>query len=399
MCEQHPSFSSRPGHEHAAPEIVEMQRRWPHVQTVLHEVVARLYDVRIRPSDDPLPGELSHVVRARIVNGLVEAIVRDSPEGLRKNVAEQMAARIAEYVLWSRLTSFPVVHELVTLAAWWGSNLPHETFQDLRDIGLHYVVNGRVLPVQQVWDELLSAPLVYMGHCACRSSGMCRDLKDQDGNVFTYTSDNQNRQLLERVLRRYYRLKDRHGGVVPDTDAKFIDLFERLAAYKRARSTEYRLETLLRRTWPSWEFLPVLEKYTQTWVRSLKTNRKAHLLHPELAHEMATVLYASRGAVFSSMKCLGQPYSICTCPTPETGGGCVLTNWYYSGMSNSSLLPNENGHGRRRNHHGEPAPCNVFPLRAKRECIGCGCAHSARVPRSFAGVIRQADSSRKDRGL
>lgn len=396
MCLDHGHAHSPCDCQPAAPP--EMEDRWPQVQAVLHELAVRLHDVRFRPSEKPLPPELDHVVRARIVQGLAEAIFADAGPGLRRSVARRMAGRIAEAVLWSRVTSFPVVHELVTLAAWWGSNLPHETFRVLRDLGLQYVVNGRVLPVDQVYDEILSAPLVYIGHCACRSSGMCRDLEDARGRVRVRCTPEEGRLLLDRAVDRYLELKARHGGV-PVTDEKYVDLFERLSAYRRAGSTEYRIETLLRRTWPAWEILPVLDRYTQTWVRSLTANRKAHLLHPEIALELASVFYLGRGAVFTSMKCLGQPYSICTCPSPEDGGGCVLTNWYYHGMSNASLVPASAGYGRRQDASGGTAPCNVFALRASRECLGCGCRHGEDAPRGVATILAGADAVRRAHGL
>jgi hypothetical protein len=91
------------------------------------------------------------------------------------------------------------------------------------------------------------------------------------------------------------------------------------------------------------------------------------------------------------MKLFDTPYTICSCPTPETGGGCTLTNWYYWGLSNSSLMPNEEFNGRRTDESGKTLACKYFPIRSKRECLGCGCDHDRDDSRNIDFILKQAD--------
>ena len=83
----------------------------------------------------------------------------------------------------------------------------------------------------------------------------------------------------------------------------------------------------------------------------------------------------------------------CSCPTPEAGGGCTLTNWYYFGLSNSSLMPNEEFYGRRKDDAGNILPCKYFLTRSKRECLGCGCDHRCDDSRNIDFILKQADQA------
>jgi len=91
------------------------------------------------------------------------------------------------------------------------------------------------------------------------------------------------------------------------------------------------------------------------------------------------------------MKLFDTPYTICSCPTPEAGGGCTLTNWYYGEDSETSLLPNETHYGRKLDQSGSLLPCQEFPLRHRRNCLGCGCKHDESHPRGFDLILSQAD--------
>jgi hypothetical protein len=285
-----------------------------------------------------------------------------------------------------------VVHELIILAPWWLANMPGEVFTRLRDIGLQYVLNGAVKPVQVVWRELLDAPLVFMGHCTCRTARVSDDLYGADRRVFLRVDGTDARVLLDRFTDRFEALRNRHGDAIPDCDPAFVELSLALAQARRDGAPEYRLQTLLERTHPFWEFLPLLDAYTPSWIRSLHANRKARLLHKELAFELATALYVGKGVVFSTMRLFDQPYCICSCPTPENGGGCVLTNWYYAAGSDASLLPSDEAHGRRRDEHGTVLPCNQFPGRGARACLGCGCDHAHADPHGLRTLLAEADA-------
>ncbi len=371
-------------------EQKELDRRWPIALRELAALARRVRDIS-RGNPELLHQKLVDVEKKRLSESILKAILTDEQPELKRSVARRMANKMGEYLLWRRETSVPVIHELVVLLPWWISHLPGDVVPRIRDIGLNYVLNGRVVPLQTVWSDILSADPVYLGHCACRSAGIVDDLR-QDGKIYNRVSEETGRQLLDRFVGRYKELKEKFG-TLPDTDAVFTDLCEDLLRLKASDDAGYQLETLFERTYPHWEILPVHEKYTPAWVRSLHRNRKAHLIHKELVFELATIFYLARGTLFSSMKLFDTPYTICSCPTPENGGGCTLTNWYYFGGSNASLLPNEEVFGRRRDDEARLLPCKHFPVRARKECLGCGCQHEMDSLRSPEFILRQADAA------
>ncbi|MEW5734070.1 MAG: hypothetical protein AB1921_04400 [Thermodesulfobacteriota bacterium] len=325
--------------------------------------------------------------KSRIVKKLLTAALMEDRPGLKRPVAARMASRIGEYMLWWRPTSLPFVHELGTLSAWWANKMGKEAIYGIRDIACDYIINGRIVPIQNVWKDILNSPVMFIGHCVCRSSGLANDLYGKDGQVVTLSCDEDNQILLGRLMDRYDSLV-RTYGYLPDTDDKYVEFFRKLA---RMRNSGLRLENFLELTYPSWEFLPVVPGYTQSWIRGMHANRKAHQIHKLLAFEIANIFYVSRGTMFTSMKCVDTPYTICSCPTPDLGGGCALSNWYYYGHSNTSILPNESCFGRRRDEDGNLMPCNIFPERGVRECMGCGCKHGDTDPRGIETVLNQAD--------
>jgi hypothetical protein len=369
---------------------VEMEEKWPRIVRELSGLVSHLKDMRLKPNEKPLPQELSHVEKNRLLISLVQAALAGGDKKLKGNVIRRVADRIGDYFLWNRTASFPVIHELITLLAWRGEKIPVEAMNVIRDLAMEFTIRGQVVPVQNVWMQLLDSPVTYMGHCVCRSSGLVYDLTEKGGRVFMLTTPEQSRLLLDRLMARHDSLVKKYG-VLPQTDEKFIKLFAKLNELKKSGSELYRLETLLRRTYGTWEFLPVLDSYTQSWIRGLQKNRKAFMLHKALAVEMANIFYLSHGCIFTSMKCVDTPYTICSCPSPDTGGGCALTNWHYYGMSGAAIAPNKDISGRRTDEAGSILPCNLFPERAGRECLGCGCKHAAKAPRSMETVLSQAD--------
>ncbi len=371
------------------PEQDEMARRWPVALREITALIDRIKDIR-RANPEALHENLSEVKKKRLTQGLMDAMLQDKPQGLKRSVARRMADKIGNYLLWRRESSVPVIHELIVLFPWWISHMPGEVISKIRDIGLNYVLNGQVVPVQMAWQDILQADPVYIGHCACRSAGVVDDLYHHN-QVFNLLSEADSRRVLDRFVDRYEMLIASHGGL-PDTDFRYVTLCRDLADLRRAGSPDYRLETLLERTYPDWEILPVHEKYTPVWIRSMHKNHKAHLMNKQLVFELATIFYLSRGTIFSSMKLFDSPYTICSCPTPEVGGGCTLTNWYYYGGSNTSLLPNDAFYGRRRDAKGGILPCRHFPIRARRECLGCGCNH-AEPSRDVGAVLAQADEA------
>ncbi len=396
MCMEHDHHGGHGPSDKNLP--VAMQEKWPDVLREIAHMVAHIKDVRLRANPEPLPPELDHVKRNPVILNMLKAALMEDKPGLKRPVAQRMASKIGDYFLWNRATSMPVIHELGTLSAWWVDHMPLDVIHTVRDVALDLVLNGTVMPVQEVWEDIMDSELMYIGHCVCRSSGIANDLKDASGEVFTLTTPRESHQLLNRLMNRYDALIREHGSL-PDTHSQYADLFATLKYYKETKSPMYRLETLLERTWPAWEFLPVLPKFTQAWIRGMHKNRKTHQIHKTLAFEMANIFYLARGSMFTSMKIIDTPYTICTCPTPETGGGCTLTNWYYYGQSNTSLIPGNKAFGRRENKKGETLHCNQFPARGSRECVGCGCKHASKAPRSVGTVLRQADQTLTQYGV
>ena len=372
-------------------EDLAMRRRLPRVSAQLSALVERIRDIRLRANPESLPEVLAPVTRSALRRGLIEALQETAPDAVHAPVARRIARKIGEYLLWRREPTIPVIHELLVLAPWWLANIPGEVFAQLREIGLGYILNGAVQPIQTVWRELLDAPLVFMGHCTCRSARVSEDLHGDRGEVYLTVGESDQRLLLDRFVDRFAFLLARHGEAIPDCDPAFLAIGHELLEARRTTPAAYRLDSLLTRTYPFWEFLPVIEPYTPSWIRSLHANHKARLLHKELAFELATILYLGKGVVFSTMRFFDQPYCICSCPSPENGGGCVLTNWHYGSGSDASLLPNDAEHGRRRAATGEVLPCNRFPIRSGRACIGCGCLHEHPDPRGIRTVLDEAE--------
>jgi hypothetical protein len=263
------------------------------------------------------------------------------------------------------------------------------SFRQFADMVSRELLNGIVLSLQQVREEVLTSDeLLFIGHCACRGSGIAHDL-EQQGRVFTLLPPGDNRLLLDRLLDAY----ERRGDIAKrGTGARLLRILDRLARLRAAGSDAYCMESLLRWTYPHWELLPVRKGYTTRWVRSMQNNGKAYPVDPVLALELVNIWYFSRGAVFNSMKCAGAQYTICSCPTPENEGGCVLTNWYYYGGMNHSLEPSRDYHGVRVDDQGTPLPCRYFPVRARRPCIGCGCIHSIAKPRDIHASLAESDA-------
>lgn len=398
MCDHPPHTHGADGRDangYESLEAEEIRRRWPIAFRELKSLLDRMKDLQ-GANTGRLHKHLSKIEKKHLREALMAAILTDDKPELKRSVARKMADKIGDYLLWRRESSIPVIHELIVLLPWWISHLPGDIVPKIRDIGLQYILNGRVLPVQRVWQEVLSADPVYLGHCACRSAGVVDDLY-KDGRVFQMVSEAEGRRLLDRFVDRYCRLKEQYGRV-PDTDPKYIELCEGLLSLRTKRSSHYRLEKLIADTYPDWEILPVYGGYTPSWIRSLHRNHKAHLIHRELVFELSTIFYLSRGTIFSSMKLFDTPYTICSCPTPELGGGCTLTNWYYFGGSNTSLMPNTEGFGRRQDDTGNILPCRYFPVRSRRECVGCGCAHDRENPRDIDTVLALADAAYRTRG-
>jgi len=366
-----------------------LERRMMHMRRYARQLVeaSRTLD---RPGRWQAPAGTDAPPRENPFWAVAEEIARDSKPELKRGVLRRMMDKAGRHYMWNNLSSLPVFHELSVLGPWFAVRYtPTETFRQFADFLFKELFNGIVVSLQRAREEVLASREVYFAHCACRSAGVVDDL-ERDGEVFTLLGEAQNRRLLDRILDRYASLD--HDRLRRTTDTKFRNMFDDLARLRDEGSPEYSAQTLLRRTYPDWELIPIHDDYTSRWARSMNNNHKAHPIDRELAAEMLNLFFFSRGAVFNSMKAVDSPYCICVCPSPETDGGCVLTNWYYFGRLNHSMLPADDHHGRRRDDRGQIQPCRYFPVRNRRECIGCGCLHTEDRPRGLDAALAEADA-------
>ena len=372
-----------------------IDRRIRNAKRYVRRLVAAARSLRVPGEVAPLPGG-DAPSRETMARAIVRDLVRDGRPELKRSVSRRMSDSIGRYYLWSNLSSLPVYHELTVLAPWAVARSRVPSFERLVDYLSREFLNGIVLHIDQVREQVLSSREVFLAHCACRSSGVANDL-EQDGRVFSMVGEAEQRRLLDRLMDRYQALgPDR---IAAATGPRMRGVLDGLAAARRNGSSQYRLDVFLRATWPDWEILPVLKGYTTRWIRSLRNNRKCQPVDRELVFEMLNIWYYGRGAIFNSMKTVDTPYTICTCPTPENEGGCVLTNWYYYGGLNHSLVAAENPGARLRDTAGRVLPCRYFPVRARRPCLGCGCDHTAANPRDLDAGLRGADAIAERFGL
>ena len=365
-----------------------LRRRLEHMRRYAHQLREASGTLQRPQALAPSPGT-DTPDRENPFRALASEVRRDSKPDLKRSVLRRMMDKAGRHYMWNNLSSLPVFHEMTVLGPWMAVRYtPTQTFHDLADFLFRELFNGVVISLQRAREDVLASEEVYLAHCACRSAGVVDDL-EQGGEVFSLLGDRSNRLLLDRLVDRYQSLGE--DRLRQTTDARYRELFARLVRMRDAGSPEYHVRSFLRWTYPDWELIPIHDRYTSRWARSMRNNRKAHPIDPELAAEMLNIFFFSRGAVFNSMKAVDSPYCICVCPSPETDGGCVLTNWYYYGRLNHSMLPADDHHGRRRDEHGSVLPCRYFPVRNRRECIGCGCLHDEERPRDLEAALAEAD--------
>lgn len=363
----------------------ELEQRLRRLHRQVRRLGTELRRVERPASHPPAPG--SDAPREEtLLRAIAEGIRAASRPELKTRVLDRFLDTLGRHYLWRNLSSLPGWHELTVLGPWHGGNLLqggplHEAMDRL----VGQILFGLVIPLDRVRRDLLSSRAVYLGHCACRSAGVV-----DDRSAPLLLPPAEQRLLLDRILDRYRALgPDR---IRRTTDPRYRALFEELDGARRRGSAACRLDVLLDRTWPDWEILPVLPGYTTRWLRSMRNNRKAHRLDRELAFELAGIQFHARGIVFNSMIAVDTPYTICACPGPEADGGCVLTNWYYHGRVNRALVPAEGAHGRRRDAEGQLLGCRWFPVRHRRQCLGCGCFHDTDTPRDLHRSLAEADA-------
>jgi hypothetical protein len=317
---------------------------------------------------------------------VLDALLRVPGTGrLKPGVLRRTAEKLARGILESRISSkdpvhfgaLDLIHRLNEVDDRWAREI-------LLAVG-RYALRGRVIPVQRLHEVLDEAREAYLARCPCRASGRVKEEEatggaggsaagtrrtpGRAGDAGSGTDDAGD--LLAPVLRAWSE-----PAVRSATGPKLAAALDGAERARRKGPARNALDGLWRATWPYWEVLVEHPGYDDAWLRGLTKNAKVWRIHRRLLHPWVDLIYADRGVVFTHMEAAGLPYAICSCPGPETDGGCMLTNWHYFSDNDEILLPNETaGHGRRRDAAGRLLPCRKHEARKGRPCLGCGCDH------------------------
>jgi len=301
---------------------------------------------------------------------VLDALLRSGGRGVKPGVLHRTAQKIAAAILRNRLSSTDPLH-FGTLDLIYGLDRRDGAFSAEAVLALgRYVLRGRVIPIQRLHGLLDEARAIYLARCPCRASGRVRDRPD--GACGAAGEDAaRNDRLLEGILGAWERPAVRRAA-----SPRLAAAIDRVRGARQAHRSDGTLEALFAATWPFWEVLLEHPGFDRCWLEGLAKNRKVWALPAALAHPWVEALYHGRGVVFTHMEAAGLPYAICSCPGPETDGGCMLTNWHYASGNDEILLPNEaEAFGRRRDAAGRVLACRKHPERAERPCLGCGCDH------------------------
>ena len=332
--------------------------------------------------ESPPGGKPARPARGRLDPGRLHVRVLDAllrvPEtaGVKPGILRRTAQRVAAAILRSPISSTDPVH-FRTLDLLYRLETSDEPLAGEAVLAVgRYLIRGRVVPPQDVQRALGEARRVYLARCPCRASGRVRDRELRPAG----RGDPE--ALLAAVLEAAARPDVRH-----DTASRLLALLDETAEARAAGRPDGTLAGLFDRTWPMWEILLDHPDFDRAWLQGLAHNRKVWHVALPLARAWVDALALGRGVVFTHMEAAGLPYAVCSCPGPETDGGCMLTNWYYAGGDDEILRPNETTEAaRRRDAEGRVLPCREHPERAGRPCLGCGCDHAE----------REALASRKD---
>jgi hypothetical protein len=321
-------------------------------------------------SDGSDRAALARWVRARAL-----AHLQAAHAGVKPSVLRRAAAAVGRAILASPLTCWDPVHRGGVRAAMAAEAALRERLGPLVDLACQQLFHGHVLPVQRVEALIGEAEAAALARCACRFAEVVSDLERPDGTVALTADDGVVARCLADVLAAWEAVRARPPGE-RGTAAPLQAAFERARQAAGGRAPREVLGGLLRDTWPRWEILLAHADLTPEWRENLRRQGKAWPVDRGLLQAFARALYHGRGAVFTWMEAVDAPYAICTCPGPEADGGCSLLHWYYAAGLDGALFPNEtDGFGQARGADGAVLPCQRFPERAGRPCLGCGCEH------------------------
>lgn len=314
----------------------------------------------------------SQALREAILNELLK---HRNPK-LKLSIAHRVAEKLSVAILKMRLSAWDPVHIGTMKAVTWFENLTGPVAQAVLNKICDEVFYGEVVPIQRTKIYVRQARSVYLSKCVCRFSGRTNDLYSDKENQVVYSIVENDRKdyHLERLKETYLQIKAREEQDLIDPEMRRI--LDATVLAKEPNSEKHYLDLLWEMTWPWWEINLVHEKFTEAWKDTMGLNHKNRQMHKELLEVWIDAIYETRGQIFSTMKVVTTPYTICCCPGPENDGGCLLFNWHYYSGNESAIRHNANDfYGQRRDVDGTVLPCKRFPERSTRDCLGCGCPH------------------------
>ena len=305
--------------------------------------------------------------------------LREAHTGVKPSVLRRAAQRIGLRLLGSWLSCWDPIHLGGVRASMRLEARVRRRLGPLVDLACEELFHGHVVPVQRVLEMIDESTAAALGKCVCRASRVTGDLEsvDERGASVCYgiadppTADHHLREILAAAA----RLDRGHGAPREETHQAVRDALRKVAEATDL-SAQARLGLLWRETYPFWEILLAHDDVTPGWRENMRRHGKSRPIGRELLKAFVRAQYHTRGAIFTGMEVLDEPYALCTCPGPENDGGCSLVNWYYHSRLDGALHPNaELAHGQRRDADGRPLACRRFEARASRPCLGCGCEH------------------------
>ncbi len=319
---------------------------------------------------------------ARWIQEQVRARLEDTHADLKPAVMRRAVRRIGLEILGNWCMAWDPVH----LGSFRAAMVVEESVRDrlgpLIDLAVEQLFHGHVIPVQRLLVLIDESASAWLGKCVCRSSKVTQDLRKGD-DIYMIADEDTIQTHLDNLLEAYHTVKSLYDAGETDepTDTLFLEALAEVDA--ATGSPRERLEIFFERTYPFWELLLEHQRFTQRWRRNMAQHNKAKPIHRTLLKAIVQAQYDVRGAIFTGMEVVNEPYCVCTCPGPENDRGCSLVNWHYYSRLDHALYPNEDDfYGQRKDAAGRVLPCNRFEERKTRPCLGCGCEHQPQPPSS-----------------
>ncbi|MBN1945730.1 MAG: hypothetical protein JW797_08630 [Bradymonadales bacterium] len=336
---------------------------------------------------------------ARWLRKIILAHLSEAHTGVKPSALRRASQRIGNAILSNWLTCWDPVHLGGMKATMALEAAARRSLGPLVDLACEQLFHGHVLPVQRVLVLIDEARSAALGKCVCRAAGVTNDLlrpepddlqdctdrvparlstntasRRRPGSVYLIGSSQEAATRLAAILDAYQKV-EQIPGERETTSPRLRAILEQIRQQDHL-TPEQRLGLLWKETYPFWEVLLAHDAFTSRWSRNMAQHRKAWPIHKEILKPLVLAQYHTRGALFTGMEVVDEPYAICTCPGPENDQGCSLVNWYYFSRLDHALFPNETDFfGQARDNSGAVLPCQRFPERGSRPCLGCGCKH------------------------